>query len=294
MRIGIAGVGRMGGAMAERLLDEGHEVLVWNRTAARVEPLVERGATAFPTPAALAAAAEAVITILTDAPAIEAVYGGPDGLLSADLGGRLVIEMSTLRPEIERTLAERVRAAGGVFVECPVGGTVAPARDGKLFGLAGGEAEDFERARPILERLCRRVEHVGPVGAGSSMKLAINLPLAVYWQVMGEALSLCRGLGLDGARLANIFADTSGAPTALRNRVEVVGRILGGEDVKSTVDVDNLRKDIGIMLAEGAGLGVGMPMTSAAAAAYDESIPTGIGSFDGSRQAAYWRDRGPR
>lgn len=292
MRIGIAGVGRMGAAMAERLLGQGHEVLVWNRTAARLAPLVARGAVACPTPAALAGAAEAVVTILTDAPAIEAVYDGPDGLLSADLGGRLLIDMSTLRPEVERALAGRVRAAGGVFVECPVGGTVAPAREGKLFGFAGGEDADFERARPILEELCRRVEHVGPVGAGSSMKLAINLPLAVYWQVMGEALALCRGLGLDGARLAEIFADTSGAPTALRNRAEVVGRVLGGEDVTSTVDVATLRKDIAIMLAEGEGLGVRMPVTSAAAAAYDEGMATGIGPFDGSRQAAYWRDRG--
>lgn len=290
MKIGIAGVGRMGGAMAERLLDQGHEVLVWNRTPARVEPLVAKGAVACPTPAALAAEADTVITCLTDQAAIEAVYDGPDGLLSSDLGGRLMIEMSTLPPEVERALAERVRAVGGAFVECPVGGTVAPALAGKLFGFPGGEDADVARARPVLELLCRRLEHVGPVGAGSLMKLAINLPLAVYWQVMGEALTLCRGLGLDGARVADIFADTSGTPTALRNRAEVVARVLSGEEVTSTVDVGTLHKDLGIMLAAGEGLGARMPASRAAKAAYDEGLAAGIGPFDGSSQAAFWRD----
>src|SRR5690606_12745865 len=163
---------------------------------------------------------------------------------------------------------------------------------GKLFGFPGGEEADVARARPILEMLCRRLEHVGPVGAGSLMKLAINLPLAVYWQVMGEALALCRSLGIDGARLADIFADTSGAPTALRNRADVVARVLGGEDVASTVDVATLHKDIGIMLAEGESLGARMPATRAAKAAYDEGIKAGIGPFDGSRQAAFWREQG--
>jgi 3-hydroxyisobutyrate dehydrogenase len=292
MKIGIAGVGRMGSAIAERLLAQGHEVLVWNRTPARAEALVPSGAVPCPSPAALAAAAEVVLTILTDAAAIEAVYGGPDGLLAAPLAGKLVIDMSTVRPETARALAGRVRAAGAAFVECPVGGTVAPARDGKLFGLAGGDAAEVARARPILETLCRRVEHVGPVGAGASMKLAINLPLAVYWQALGEALALCRDVGLDGAQLVGILADTSGGPTVLRNRAEVVARVLDGARVPGTVDGETLLKDLDIMLAEAEALGARLPVAEAAAAGYREGIAAGFGKLDGSHQSAFWRDRG--
>src|SRR5688572_16398971 len=147
MRIGIAGLGRMGTAMAERLLEVGHELTVWNRSADKAKPLVEKGATAAATPAELAGRAEAVITILTDANALDTVYRGAGGVLSGDIAGKLVIEMSTVQPDSEVTLAPEVRAKGGGFVECPVGGTTGPARQGKLIGLVGGEVADVARAR---------------------------------------------------------------------------------------------------------------------------------------------------
>jgi 3-hydroxyisobutyrate dehydrogenase len=157
MHIGIAGTGRMGAAIATRLLGLGHEVVIWNRTAAKTAPLEAAGAQVAATPEALAARAEAVITILTDAAAIDAAYRGPGGLLAGDVKGKLFIEMSTVRPETPRALAEAVRAKGAALVECPVGGTTGPAKEGKLFGFAGGEAADVARARPILEQLCRRI-----------------------------------------------------------------------------------------------------------------------------------------
>src|SRR6266849_7245380 len=200
MHIGIAGLGRMGAAMAARLKEAGHTVSGWNRSAAKAKPLAADGIAIAETPAVLAARAEAVITILTDAAAIDAVYGGPAGLLSAPVDGKLFIEMSTVRPDTEVALAAKVRAKGAAFVECPVGGTVGPARQGKLIGLRGGEGADAARARPILEQLCRRLEHVGPVGAGATMKLAINMPLMVYWQALGETLALCRNGDIDPAR----------------------------------------------------------------------------------------------
>ncbi len=128
---------------------------------------------------------ETIVTILTDATAIDAAYRGKDGLLAGDVSGRLFVEMSTVRPETERALAGKIRAKGAAMIECPVGGTIGPAKDGKLFGFVGGEAPDVARARPLLEQMCRRIEHVGPVGAGASMKLAINLPLLVFWQAFG-------------------------------------------------------------------------------------------------------------
>ena len=167
MRIGVAGVGRMGGAIAARLIEVGHQVTVWNRTPDKVKPLADAGARVAGTPAELAAGVEAVVTILTNPDALAAVYEGPDGLLAGDAKGKLFIEMSTVQPQHEVALAEKVRAKGGMFVECPVGGTVGPARQGKLLGVAGAEKEDFEKARPILDQLCRRVELVGPVGAGA-------------------------------------------------------------------------------------------------------------------------------
>lgn len=291
MKIGIAGVGRMGGAIAERLMETGEDVLVWNRTRDKLVALEAKGAVACASPASLAEASEVIITILTDTAAIEKVYDGDDGLLSQKLDGRLVIEMSTVRPRTEEALAERVRAVGAAFVECPVGGTVAPAKGGQLMGFAGGEAADVERARPVLKTLCRRLEHVGPVGAGASMKLAINLPLAVYWQTLGEALSLCRSLGLDEARLVNMIGDSSAGPNVLKNRPQVVAKALSGEQVPGTFDIDGMRKDLKIMLAEAKGLGADLPITKAALSCYEESSTAGLGGQDGARQSAFWRDR---
>src|SRR5256885_12980035 len=229
----------MGAAIGERLIGLGHELAVWNRTAEKTRSLAAAGAKVAASPSQLASSSETIITILTDAAAIDAAYRGGNGLLSSDVSGKLFIEMSTVRPETERTLATDIRNRGAAMVECPVGGTVGPARDGKLFGFVGGEASDVARARPLLEQMCRRIEHVGPVGAGASMKLAINLPLLVFWQAFGEALALVRPLGLDAARLVDIFGDTSGAPTALRNRAPALAAAIQGKAVGPiTVDID--------------------------------------------------------
>ena len=216
MQIGIAGVGRMGAAIALRLMEVGHQVTVWNRSADKTAPLAAAGAKVAASPSALASEADVILTILTNAEAQSAVYDGPQGILAGNISGKLVIDMSTVQPAEIVALAAKVRAKGAAFVECPVGGTTGPARQGKLLGLAGGNAADVARARAILDQLCRRVEHVGPVGAGASMKLAINLPLMVAYQALGEAYVLCRHLGADPRWLMELFADTSGAPNVLK------------------------------------------------------------------------------
>jgi len=189
--------------------------------------------------------------------------------------------MSTVRPETERALAAAVRKKGATMVECPVGGTVGPARDGKLFGFAGGEAADVASARPLLEQLCRRVEHVGPIGAGASMKLAINLPLLVFWQAFGEALSICRSLGIDAARLVDIFTDTSGGPNVLKNRGPALTAALQGKDVGPvTVDIDAMRKDLRTMIEEAKSFGAELPVTASALQCYDEASRDGLGKGD--------------
>ena len=186
MNIGIAGTGRMGTAVTLRLIDSGHQLTVWNRTRDKTQVLASAGARVAPSPRALAEAADILISFLSDVDAVDATYLGAQGLLSANVRGKLFIEMSTVQPATERSLAEQVRAAGAALVECPVGGSTGPARDGKLFGLVGGATDDIARARPILDQLCRRIEHVGEIGAGAAMKLAINLPLLVYWQALAK------------------------------------------------------------------------------------------------------------
>jgi 3-hydroxyisobutyrate dehydrogenase len=289
MRIGVAGLGAMGSAIAARLMEGGHQVTVWNRTAAKTKPLAEAGATVVDSPAAVAAASEAVITILTDGPAIDAVYHGPVGLLSGDVNGKLFIEMSTVPPSVETTLAPQVRAKGAAFVECPVGGSTAPARQGKLLGLMGAEAADAVRARPILDQLCRKVEHCGAVGAGSSMKLAINLPLMIGWQAYAEAFSLVRDLGWEPKRLIELFTESNGANNGFKLRADMIVAMLENRDPgPTTFSVANAVKDLKTMIATGAAKGADMPAAKAALAAIEKSNNDGLGPSDASRQTVYW------
>ena len=261
MHIGVAGLGRMGSAIAARLMEVGHQVTVWNRSADKVKPLAQAGAKVAASPAELVGQVETIVTILTDRDAIAAVYEGPAGLLAGNVKGKLFIEMSTVQPETEVALAEKVRAKGATFVECPVGGTVGPAREGKLLGVAGGTAEDFARAKPLLAQMCRRVEHVGPVGAGSSMKLALNLPLMVYYQALGESYVLCRHLGLDPKWLMEFLSDTSGAPNVLKTRgAKIAAALSGGDTGPPAFDVDTIRKDLATMVAEGKTRGANLPL----------------------------------
>ena len=292
MRIGIAGLGRMGSALGLRLIEVGHELVVWNRSPDKTKPLTASGATLAASPAELASRVETIVTILTNADALAAVYDGAAGILAGNLAGKLVIEMSTVQPHDEIALAAKVRAKGSAFVECPVGGTTGPARAGKLLGLAGGEAADIARARPLLDQMCRRVEHVGPAGAGASMKLAINLPLLVAYQALGEAYLLCRHLGLDNTALMELFSDTSGGPNVLKVRGPAIAAALSGaEPGPPAFDVDSIRKDLRTMLAEARARGVTLPLVERTLAVYDDAAGEGWGGRDGAWLPAYWPAR---
>src|SRR5215471_6339506 len=139
MKIGVCGTGRMGTAIAQRLIASGHEVSVWNRNPAKTRPLTDAGAKLLPTPVALVDACEAVVVMLLNDAATEAVYRSPDGILKAKLSGKLVMDMSTIRPGTMQSIGVSVTRQGASFVESPVGGSTAPAREGKLFALVGGE-----------------------------------------------------------------------------------------------------------------------------------------------------------
>jgi 3-hydroxyisobutyrate dehydrogenase len=295
MQIGIAGTGKMGSAIATRLLGLGHQVSVWNRTAERAAPLLQAGAAWAASPRELAGRADTVITIVTDAAALDHVYGAGDGLLATPSRDALFIDMSTVPPERQQAMGARAAAGGAAYLECPVGGSVGPARDGKLLGLAGGAPEHFARARPLLELLCRRVEHLGPLGAGSAMKLAINLPLMVYWQTLGEALSLVQPLGLDPARVVDIFSDSSGGPNMLKVRGPMIAQALAGTGGgQVTVDLATMRKDVRSMLAQGALEHVRMPVTSVALDCMDGAAGDGLDGADCTQLLVWWLGQGAR
>jgi 3-hydroxyisobutyrate dehydrogenase len=293
MKLGVAGIGKMGAAVAARLIEVGHDVTVWNRTPEKAKAIA--GASVAASPAELAQKSEAVLSILTDAAALDAVYNGRSGLLDGNVAGKLFIDMSTVLPTTEAALARAVRATGAAFVECPVGGSTGPARQGKLIGLMGAEPADAARARPILEQLCRRLEHAGPVGSGAVLKYTINLPLMVYWQALGEALALARSLAIDPDRLMDLLSETSGAANVLKVRAPGIAAMLkGGAGSPVTFNVDGGIKDMQSMLAEAKSRGIELPLVERTLACYQETKQHRSGNAEISAVSVYWADRDPR
>src|SRR5580700_9197416 len=269
MKIGVCGTGRMGSSIAQRLMSLGHEVGVWNRDSAKTKPLVEVGAKPFASPAALIEGCDVTIVMLLNDAATEAVYHMPNGILRAKLAGKLVIDMSTVRPDTMKSAGTAALQAGAAFVECPVGGTVGPAKEGKLLGLVGGTKADVARAMPVLEQLCRRIEHVGELGAGATMKLAVNLPLLVYWQALGEALTICKPLDLPAERLIDILSDTAGTPAAMKGRRAAIAKALAGAAPGETAfGLSAAKKDLTLALQFAASMAAELPVTASALACF--------------------------
>ena len=292
MKIGICGTGRMGSAIAQRLMSVGHEVSVWNRNSAKTKSLVDAGAKLFASPAGLVEGCEVTVVMLLNDAAMEAVYRGPGGILNSKLSGKLVIDMSTVRPDTMTSIGTAVAQQGAGFVEAPVGGTVGPAKEGKLLGLVGGTKADVARAMPLLEQMCRRIEHVGELGSGSMMKLAVNLPLLVYWQALGEALTICKPLNLPAERLIDILIDTSGAPTAMKGRGPAIAKVLGGAPLGETAfGLNAAKKDLACAVQFGASIHAEMPVTASALACYEEAEAAGLGDADATAISSRWTQR---
>jgi 3-hydroxyisobutyrate dehydrogenase len=292
MKIGVCGTGRMGAAIAQRLMTVGHEVGVWNRNQSKTKPLTEAGAKAFPTPAALVEGCDAVIVMLLNDTASEAVYRGSDGVLKGNLAGKLIIDMSTVRPDTMQGIGLSISQRGAAFVESPVGGSTAPAKEGKLFALVGGEKENVARAMPVLEQLCRRIEYVGALGAGSAVKLAINLPLLVYWQALGESLTICKRLNLPADRLIDIMSDTAGAPAAMKGRGAAIARVLAGEPLGATAfGLSAAKKDLATAVQFARTLHAELPVAASALACFEEAEAAGLGDADATAISTRWPQR---
>ena len=274
--VGFVGLGKMGAVMAPRFLDAGHTLTVWNRSSAKAVPLVDRGATLAENPVDVTAASDVVVSILGDDASVIEVYEGANGLLSGDVDDTLFVDMSTVQPHTSIQVDASVTAAGGVFVESPVSGTVAPAADGKLFGLMGGSDDAVARAQPFLDVLCRRTIHTGAVGQGALMKLAVNLPLGVYWQAIAEAVALGEAGGLDRKQILETIADSSAALAVLGLKTPAIL----GEPGAVAFDVASMQKDILAMLETASGLGVPLPAASAALTSYAAAKANGMGEED--------------
>ena len=288
MKIGICGLGKMGHAIAQRLLEEGQTLVVWNRSRNKASDL---GVEFAAHPKALVEACDITLSVLSDDTAIDAVYSGPDGLLHADLGGKTIVEMCTTSPKKAAWLDAEISRLGGRFLECPVGGTIGPALEGKLLGLAGGSTEAFEAAKPVLSRLTRRLEHLGPAGNGAAMKLAINLPLMVYWGALGEALSLVLKRGIPVEEALDILSDSSGAIGAAKKRVPPIGKMLTtGDGGAANFALSTAVKDMGLMADLAAAHDHASPIIQAAMKTALGAEKDGWGKLDASLVAA-WRNR---
>jgi 3-hydroxyisobutyrate dehydrogenase len=292
MKIGVCGTGRMGSSIAQRLMSVGHELGVWNRNSAKTKPLIDAGAKLFASPAELVEGCEVVIVMLLNDAATEAVYRGPNGILTSKLAGTLVIDMSTVRPDTMKSNGSSVLRQGAAFVECPVGGSTGPAKEGKLFGLVGGTKADVTMAMPVLEQLCRRIEHVGALGSGATMKLAVNLPLLVYWQALGEALAICKPLNLPADRLIDILSDTAGTPTAMKGRAAAIAKVLGGAPMGETAfGLSAAKKDLATAVQFGASIHAELPVTASALACFEEAEAAGLGDADATAVSVRWTQR---
>jgi len=246
MVTGIVGIGNMGRPMAEHLSEVGETLALWNRSAGKAQGIA--GSTVMETPRAVVEAADIILSVLANDGALDVAYHGPGGMLEADLTGKTIIEFCTTSPETVIALEKSVEARGGLFLECPVSGNVVPARSGQLMGLAGGKQAAFDSAQPLLAKLTRRLEHLGPTGSGAAMKLAVNLPLMVYWSALGEAVGLAMAKGIDPALALDVLADSSGAIGAAKKRVPPILSMLVDQDPGVvSLSLKNAIKDMKLM-----------------------------------------------
>jgi 3-hydroxyisobutyrate dehydrogenase len=290
MKIGLVGLGRMGSAIAQRLTEQGCEIVAWDHAEKPRKAAADRGVRIAPNPKAIAAETEIAISIITEDNGVRKIFSGENGMLTTAVEGKLFIEMSTLQPMTGRELAPIVEAKGARLIESPVLGTIPSVREGKLFALAGGRAEDIERARVVLDKLTRRIVHMGPNGSGYAMKLAVNLGLGAYIQALSESLALGMKQGLTLAQMLDVLKEAPTATGWLQSKIPV---LLGGKaDV--TLDIRTMRKDIMSAVATGALSGVPMPLSAGTLASFSAAVAGGAGDGDLAELAQFVRERMPQ
>ncbi|HUN38405.1 MAG TPA: NAD(P)-dependent oxidoreductase [Trebonia sp.] len=274
--IGFVGLGAMGAAIAGRLLGiAGNEVYGTNRTKAKAQPLIEQGLRWRDTPREVAAAAEVVVSMVTDDTALAAITGGPDGIVAGLLPGHLYIDMSTVSPRASTDLAARICAAGALMVDAPVSGSVPAARDGSLAILVGGTDAAVEAALPVLSKL-GNVSHVGENGHGLLLKLAVNISLAAQMLAFSEGVLLAERGGIDRELAIKVMAETAIGSPMLKARAPLVLNL----PEQAWFDVALMHKDIRLARDAGRQEGVQLPSAVTADTVLADAERAGYGHRD--------------
>ena len=274
--LGYVGLGVMGSSIVRRLLDAGHTVVVWNRTREKAEPLLEAGAEWADSPRAVAERSEIVFTMVTNTDAVRAVAEGPDGILAGLAAGKIYVDMSTAAPANTRALAERVAEAGAQMLDAPVSGTSITVDEGKASLLVGGDDDAFERAKPVLEAIAPRVFHMGGSGTAVTMKIAINLSLAVQMLAFSEGVLLAEKMGI--AREAAVEAMLGSVIAS--PMVAYRGPLVLGHPDEVWFDCSMMQKDMNLALELGQELGVPLPTTAVTNEFLTAANGMGIGDRD--------------
>ncbi len=280
-RIGFLGAGNMAQGMARRLIGAGHTLAVYNRSPAKLKPLIEAGARAAATPRGAAEGADAVFSMVSDDPASRAVWLGPDGALAAKTSpGAFAVECSTLTRDWMIELAGAAKAKGMRFIDCPVTGLPEVAAAGKLVLLVGADKADLEAARTLLLPLNAEIIHFGPVGAGTAYKLIVNTMGAVQIAAVAEAMLVAEAAGLDLKTVDHALSTGAGAS---RQVIRVSGMMSRGVHEPYTFSSALRLKDASYGLALAQKLGVNVAVGAAAVAAFQKSVAAGLGDANESR-----------
>ncbi len=287
MKVGIVGLGKMGSAIAARLVEQDIAVVGWDADRACLAGLSDLGQEVVGSAAEIPPKADWIISIISDDAGVRTLFTGRHGLLEADVAGKVFIEMSTVGPETAKRLAPIVAKSGAAWVEAPVMGTIPRAREGSLLALAGGDPESVEKARPCLDRITRRIVHIGPAGSGYAMKLCVNLLMASYLQALAESLALGTCAGIDLERILEILQESPVASPWLKTKLP----ILGGGSGDMSLDIRSVRKDVMAALAAGAELGVVMPGAAGVLAALSAAVAYGMGERDLAEHARFFREQ---
>jgi 3-hydroxyisobutyrate dehydrogenase-like beta-hydroxyacid dehydrogenase len=258
--LGFIGLGVMGGNMVERLLSKGHTVTGYNRTRAKGQRLQERGMRWADSPRAVAEAADVVLSMVTNSAALQAVAEGAEGILAGLSRGKVLVEMSTVSPEVSRALAAKVREKGADMVDSPVSGSVITLQQGKLSVMVGGRRETFERIKPLLQDLGPKVTHVGDNGLALSMKIATNLSLAVQMMAFSEGVLLAQKSGIARETAVDVLVNSAVASPMIQYR----GPFVLHMPDEAWFDVNMMQKDMLLALEMGRKLDVPLPTTAVA------------------------------
>jgi 3-hydroxyisobutyrate dehydrogenase-like beta-hydroxyacid dehydrogenase len=288
-RIGWIGLGLMGRPMGMNLLKAGHPLTVWNRTASRASELVEAGATLANSPKEVAAHCDVLITMVSDPEALEGVLWGADGEDSGALvalkSGSTYIDSSTVSPALARKIARACAERGVRFLDAPVTGGDWGAKKGELVFMVGGDAETLKAAEPILGVMGKRWFHLGPHGAGQTIKLAMNLILALQVDALAEALALVAGAGLKGENLVEVMQSSMARSGVLDIKSQ---NLLKGEYPPS-FPLRLMHKDLSLALDLANQLGVALPATAAARETYSYVKGAAKEDLDFSAVMKFWK-----